>query len=289
MLRKKSRKQMTDGKLRKYLDKTNSRRKAISNIGALGVVVILVVGLFGFAYFYIGPPSPGSTLKSSSSSTIAAGNVAGKIQFTILNPTSGAALTPTTFTIYPGAGVTVGGVTYTGQTPSESPTPASGVATTAQFYPPGAQLTIKMALSGSITENWVVIAPGVTQGQQAQGTAAALTLPMMQAPTIVVSLTDGAGNTYASAGNKINFTKSGTCTGGDNCLGTSTTKLDLHHHEHRLQHRLPLDQRPAEQRPMVPRRSHLRGHFRQPQLGHLLWHADDLLCRLGAVPRDHTA
>jgi hypothetical protein len=203
-------------------------RRGLSAASAVVIlVVILVLAASAFIYF---PPQQALKFPTSTQTTasVPSGNVAGKIQFNLQDILSGAAVGSATMKIYPAAGSVVGGVTYGGATSSEAPTVSSaGIATTNLMYAPGTVLNIYLSATNYALQYAQVVAPGVTPAMQAQGTPASLTIYMVSTPTITLSLTDDKGNVYTSNGNKINFTKSGTCTSGNNCLGESTISLTL--------------------------------------------------------------
>ncbi|MDE1854413.1 MAG: hypothetical protein KGI38_11800 [Thaumarchaeota archaeon] len=157
-----------------------------------------------------------------------AGAQPGKIAIQVNDPLAGSGNNAPTLAIYPQSSVVVGGVTYGPSQIIESPTVTSaGVATTAAFYPPGAQLIGKLTLSNYETEYWKFTYPGASASQVQGGQWPTVILYQPKLATITISLTDGSGNTYASAGNDINFTNSGACTSGNNCLGVSSTTLTV--------------------------------------------------------------
>lgn len=189
-------------------------RKGISAAFAV-IVVILILVISASAYLYYPPTKQQAvTVTTHDSTQPPPGNVAGKIQFVITNVLTGATSTPTTFKVYPAAGSTVAGVTYGGKTPSETVTISSGTGTTGDVYAPGTVLNIYGVLSGAATMYWQITAPGVTQTQQAYGTAAQLGLSMITTPTLSMSVTDDKGNVYAT-GKAMNFTN--TDNDGDSC------------------------------------------------------------------------
>lgn len=222
-------------KVPQLLQHTHSRRA----VGLASVLAVVLIIALGAAVIYevvpgvrtsVGGMAANITNTNTNTSTgtgTLAGLVAGKIQFNVQDPLAGAAGTTQAITVYPAAGTVIGGVTYSGGTASDTLTASSGSATTTQFYPPGATLYVKVSLTNYETEYLKVTSPGVTPAMQAQGTAAPVTLVEPKLPTIVMTLTDDKGNTYASNGNKINFTSSGTCTSGDNCLGENSITLTL--------------------------------------------------------------
>jgi hypothetical protein len=203
-----------------------THRRGISGAAALIIVVAIIAIGFG-AYIYFPPGSVNQTTTGNGGGNVA-GNQAGKIAFQVEDMLAGTGNNAPTMNIFPAAGSVVGGQTYTGTQISESPTVGStGSATTALFYSQGTVLFVKLSLSNYETEYWKVVAPGATSSQVQGGQWPTVVIPELHLPTITISLTDGSGNTYASAGNKINFTSSGHCTTGDNCLGVSSTTLSI--------------------------------------------------------------
>jgi len=208
----------------KLKERLSHKRPAVGLGATIIVIVVIMVAVVAvFEYF---PPSSQSVIplpgQGTASSSVNSGNVAGKIQFVITNPLSGAAATPTTFKVYPAAGSVIGGQTYGGLTASETITISGGTGTSALIYPPGTVLNVYELLSSSQTMYWKVIAPGVTSAQQGYGTAAQVAMPEPVLPTITIQVTDNKGNAYTGGTSIANFTAVGHCTTNNFCLGETS-------------------------------------------------------------------
>ena len=191
---------------------------------ALVAYIIFVPGAMGsISGFFSGFSTIGQSTPS-----VSGGSQPGKIALQVNDPLAATGNNAPTATVIARGTVQISGVTYSAGQSIESPTiSSSGAGTTSNFYPAGALLTVKLVLSTYETIFYNIVAPGATASQVQGGQWPTITLLEPKLPTVSISMTDGSGNTFASSGNDINFSNSGHCTSGNNCLGVSSTVLTV--------------------------------------------------------------
>ena len=221
---------------------TNTKRPAVSVIGATIVVLLIIIASASIWYFVVpsgtsvGPVTKQGTTTVTTTITSGTngappGNIPSKITFTVLDQLAGTAANAPTLAIYPAAGTVIGTTTFNGLVPSESPTVSSaGIATSAIQYPPGALLNIKLSLTNYVTQWASYLNPGIPSNSNSGVTSQSI-LYMTTLGTFSISLVDDKGNSYAT-GNIANFTaaESGpdcdTVTTGF-CLGENTINFQV--------------------------------------------------------------
>lgn len=212
--------------LAKFVTKGRSKRKNLALTGGGALAVLLIVFLLIAGVYYLFVPSSynnqhpylssvgggGSTtvvVTTGQASQSVSGNTcspvcADYLSFNPYDPLAGAAVVSTTITVYPVAGTNVGGVSYGGQTASDSGTGAGsgagGYTTGSNGYTSGSSLVVKISKSGYVTEYQQITVPQITPSMAAAGTAGApvIRLPLLTLGTGVIKVTDSASNSYVT-------------------------------------------------------------------------------------------
>jgi hypothetical protein len=134
------------------------------------------------------------------------------IQFGLTNPlaTSSPDIGSAVLTLYNGLAV-IDGCT----------TGSSGTCSTAKPWPSGDQLTVKVVASSDVTRWIPFTVPTMTQSDAQSLTTNFVGIQTIPVGTVSIKVNDEAGNQYIGGTSIGNFTKTGTCTANNFCLGVT--------------------------------------------------------------------
>ncbi len=208
----------------------SGRAGGTSLIGLLAVGLIVVIA---FVYLQAHPGILGGTpgqnviTTTTTSGQTGSGNVVTFINFLDVDPGAQSDISSATISVYPAAGVVIGGQSYSGAQLSETITSSTSAVKSGDQYPAGATLFLKVAKANYVTEYDQVVVPAPTANQIQGGLPVSLTVyqPLLGTASVVVannlgytltsnSSSTGWGTTYTNAHDAAmghyNYTTAGT-------------------------------------------------------------------------------